>query len=152
MESRKTTTISFRIDDELKKKLLDASERENKTITVKAKEALTEYLEINPIRGMIKNTNLEIHKTDLDITGKIKKWKGAFDTEYIGILENQKLLDNYHQKIKQLTEQIESKTTKPINPNIKPTENLTIKLCLFSLGIIAINSLITCAFFVYFLR
>ncbi|UMU89336.1 CopG family ribbon-helix-helix protein [Klebsiella pneumoniae] len=145
MESRKTTTISFRIDDELKKKLLDASERENKTITVKAKEALTEYLEINPINGMIKNTSLEIHKTDLDISGKIKKWKGAFDTEYIGILENQKLLNEYHQKIKQLTNEIE-------NTKIKPTENLTVKLCLFSLGIIAINSLITGAFFVYFLR
>ncbi|ENG9484874.1 hypothetical protein ABXQ19_004566, partial [Escherichia coli] len=128
-----------------KKKLLDASERENKTITVKAKEALTEYLEINPINGMIKNTSLEIHKTDLDISGKIKKWKGAFDTEYIGILENQKLLNEYHQKIKQLTNEIE-------NTKIKPTENLTVKLCLFSLGIIAINSLITGAFFVYFLR
>lgn len=145
MESRKTTTISFRIDDELKKKLLDASERENKTITVKAKEALTEYLEINPINGMIKNTSLEIHKTDLDISGKIKKWKGAFDTEYIGILENQKLLNEYHQKIKQLTNEIE-------NTKIKPTENLTVKLCLFSFGIIAINSLITGAFFVCFLR
>lgn len=135
MESKKTTTISFRIDDELKNLLSDAAAQENKTITVKAKEALIEYLKISPTRGMVKNTNLEIQKVDLDITGKIKKWKGAFDTEYIGIIENQKLLSEYHQKIINLTNQIEL--------NQSQQKNIGTKLFLFSLAIIACNALIT---------
>jgi hypothetical protein len=135
MESKKTTTISFRIDDELKNLLSDAAAQENKTITVKAKEALIEYLKISPTRGMVKNTNLEIQKIDLDITGKIKKWKGAFDTEYIGIIENQKLLSEYHQKIINLTNKIEL--------NQSQQKNIGTKLFLFSLAIIACNALIT---------
>lgn len=135
MESRKTTTISFRIDDDLKKDLADAAERENKTITVKAKEALTEYLKISPIRGMVKDTNLETHKIDLDVMGKIKKWKGAFDTEYIGIIENQKLLSEYHQKIINLTNELELKKNKQ--------NKIGIKLFLFSIGIITCNAIIT---------
>ncbi|MEX9876186.1 CopG family ribbon-helix-helix protein [Providencia manganoxydans] len=140
MESRKTTTISFRIDDELKKKLSDVAKRENKTITVKAKEALTEYLEINPINGMIKNTSLEIHKTDLDITGKIQKWKGAFDTEYLGVMENQKLLNEYHQKIKQLTNEIENHQNK--------SNGIGFKLAYFSIGIVFFNFILTGLLFV----
>lgn len=150
MESRKTTTISFRIDDELKNLLSNAAERENKTITVKAKEALIEYLKISPTRGMVKNTNLEITKLDLDITLKLKKWKGAFDTEYIGIMANQKLLSDYHQKIRELIYQFESITKKADKKEIpEPTqepvknERLGIKLFLFSAAIIVCNALIT---------
>jgi len=135
MESKKTTTISFRIDDELKNLLSDAAKRENKTITVKAKEALTEYLKISPVQGMVKNTNLEIHKIDLDISGKIQKWKGAFDTEYIGIMENQKLLSEYHQKIISLKNEIEL--------NQKQEKKIGAKLFLFSVAIIICNALIT---------
>lgn len=135
MESRKTTTISFRIDDELKNLLSNAAERENKTITVKAKEALIEYLKISPTRGMVQNTNLEITKIDLDIAGKIQKWKGAFDTEYIGIMENQKLLSDYHQKIINLKNEIELKQ--------KQDKKIGTKLFLFSVAIIACNALIT---------
>lgn len=144
MESKKTTTISFRIDDQLKNLLSDAAEKENKTITVKAKEALIEYLKISPTRGMVKNTNLEIQKIDLDITGKIKKWKGAFDTEYISIIENQKLLSEYHQKIINLTNQIEL--------NQSQQKNIGTKLFLFSLAIIACNALITALIFLIFIK
>lgn len=133
MESRKTTTITFRIDDSLKQKLSQVAERENKTITVKAKEALTEYLEINPVRGMVKETNLEVYKLDLDIDSKLKKWKGAFDTEYLGILENQKLLNEYHSKIKQLTNDIEK---------IK-NNGIGFKLTYFAIAIIFFNFLLT---------
>lgn len=150
MESKKTTTISFRIDDELKSLLSNAAERENKTITVKAKEALIEYLKISPTRGMVKNTNLEITKLDLDIMGKIKKWKGAFDTEYTGIMANQKFLSDYHQKIRELTYQLESMTPKDdkkeiLEPTPEPIKNerIGIKLFLFSAAIIVCNALIT---------
>lgn len=135
MESKKTTTISFRIDDELKNLLSDTAERENKTITVKAKEALIEYLKISPSRGMVKKTNLEIYQIDLDVMAKMKKWKGAFDTEYLGIMENQKLLSAYHEKIITLTNQIESKQNQQ--------KRIGIKLFLFSVAIIACNALIT---------
>lgn len=133
MESRKTTTITFRIDDSLKQKLSQVAERENKTITVKAKEALTEYLEINPARGIVKETNLEIYKLDLDIISKMKKWKGVFDTEYIGILENQKLLNDYHLKIKDSMNDIEK---------IK-NNGIGFKLTYFAIGIIFFNFLLT---------
>jgi predicted DNA-binding protein len=135
MESKKTTTISFRIDDKLKNLLSNLAERENKTITVKAKEALIEYLKTSQAQGIVKNTNLEMHKMDLDIMGKVNKWKGAFDTEYIGIIENQKLLSDYHQKIINLANQIESKHNQK--------EKSGIKLFLFSVAIIACNALIT---------
>lgn len=36
-ESKKTTTVSFRIEDDLKDKLQIIAERENKTITNKAR-------------------------------------------------------------------------------------------------------------------
>jgi len=83
----------------------------------------------------VKNTNLEIYKMDLDISEKIKKWKGAFDTEYLGIIENQKLLSEYHQKIISLKNEIELKQNQQ--------KKIGTKLFLFSVLIIACNALIT---------
>lgn len=47
-ESKKTTTVSFRIEDDLKDKLQIIAERENKTITNKAREILAESLHLSP--------------------------------------------------------------------------------------------------------
>ena len=146
MESRKTTTISFRIDDELKNLLSNTAKKENKTITVKAKEALTEYLKLNTVRGYVKEVDVEIKKIDIDVMGKISRWKGAFDVEYIGIMENQKLLFDHHQKLRELTYQIESmmrKEEKKETPEPIKNERFGIKLFLFSVAIIVCNALIT---------
>jgi len=63
-ESKKTTTVSFRIEDDLKEKLLSIAEQENKTITNKARELLTESLNVLPQKTLIENLRQDISHID----------------------------------------------------------------------------------------
>lgn len=154
MESRKTTTITFRIDDSLKQKLSQVAERENKTITVKVKEALTEYLEINPVRGFAREVNSEIQKINIDVEEKMRKWKNSFDSGYINILENQKLLSEYHKSMMEMITDVKNNQSeyhkkamehfskyqdKPVERN----SGMGFKLTYFAIAIIFFNFMLT---------
>ncbi|MEX5402572.1 hypothetical protein WCD96_19110, partial [Proteus mirabilis] len=66
-ESKKTTTVSFRIEDDLKDKLQIIAERENKTITNKARELLAESLHLSPRKTLTERLQDDVTRIDQEL-------------------------------------------------------------------------------------
>lgn len=95
MNSRKTTTLSFRIDDELKNELTKLAERENKTITNKAKEVLIETMKLKPAQSMTDEVRENIRWIDEELKKKIKAWDMEIQSQLNIFKLNRDLLNEY---------------------------------------------------------
>ncbi|EJD6049413.1 hypothetical protein M0I35_RS20435 [Providencia rettgeri] len=95
MNSRKTTTLSFRIDDELKNELTKLAERENKTITNKAKEVLIEALKLKPAKSMTDEVRENIGWIDEELKKKIKAWDIEIQSQLNTFKLNRDLLNEF---------------------------------------------------------
>lgn len=95
MNSRKTTTLSFRIDDELKNELTKLAERENKTITNKAKEVLIETMKLKPAQSMTDEVRENIRWIDDELKKKIKAWDMEIQSQLNTFKLNRDLLNEF---------------------------------------------------------
>lgn len=95
MNSRKTTTLSFRIDDELKNELTKLAERENKTITNKAKEVLIKTMKLKPAQSMTDEVRENIRWIDDELKKKIKAWDMEIQSQLNIFKLNRDLLNEY---------------------------------------------------------
>lgn len=95
MNGRKTTTLSFRIDDELKNELTKLAERENKTITNKAKEVLIETMKLKPAQSMTDEVRENIRWIDDELKKKIKAWDMEIQSQLNTFKLNRDLLNEF---------------------------------------------------------
>ncbi|EEU9561261.1 hypothetical protein FXI36_24625 [Escherichia coli] len=102
---RKTTTLSFRIDDELKNELTKLAERENKTITNKAKEVLIEALNLKPAKKLSDEIRENIQSIDTDLKGKLKNWDMEIQSQLNLFKLNRDLLNQYRDLLNQYRNQ-----------------------------------------------
>lgn len=107
MNSRKTTTLSFRIDDELKNELTKLAERENKTITNKAKEVLIEALNLKPAKKLSDEIRENIQSIDTDLKGKLKNWDMEIQSQLNLFKLNRDLLNQYRNQYLDMRTQLE---------------------------------------------
>lgn len=107
MNSRKTTTLSFRIDDELKNELTKLAERENKTITNKAKEVLIEALNLKPAKNLSDEIRENIDLIDTDLKGKLKSWDMEIQSQLNTFKLNRDLLNEYRNQYLDTRTQLE---------------------------------------------
>lgn len=106
MNSRKTTTLSFRIDDELKNELTKLAERENKTITNKAKEVLIETLKLKPAKTMTDEVRENIVWIDEELKKKIKAWDMDIQSQLNTFKLNRDLLNEFRNSASELRENL----------------------------------------------
>ncbi|HCT3785956.1 TPA: hypothetical protein OTT33_003693 [Proteus mirabilis] len=106
MNSRKTTTLSFRIDDELKNELTKLAERENKTITNKAKEVLIETLRLKPAKTMTDEVRENIVWIDEELKKKIKAWDMDIQSQLNTFKLNRDLLNEFRNSASELRENL----------------------------------------------
>lgn len=106
MNSRKTTTLSFRIDDELKNELTKLAERENKTITNKAKEVLIETLKLKPAKTMTDEVKENIGWIDEELKKKIKAWDMEIQSQLNTFKLNRDLLNDFRNSASELRESL----------------------------------------------
>ncbi|ECG2670379.1 hypothetical protein EVU52_26580 [Salmonella enterica subsp. enterica serovar Takoradi] len=106
MNSRKTTTLSFRIDDELKNELTKLAERENKTITNKAKEVLIETLKLKPAKTMTDEVRENIVWIDEELKKKIKAWDMDIQSQLNTFKLNRDLLNEFRNSASKLRENL----------------------------------------------
>lgn len=106
MNSRKTTTLSFRIDDELKNELTKLAERENKTITNKAKEVLIETLKLKPAKTMTDEVRENIVWIDEELKKKIKTWDMDIQSQLNTFKLNRDLLNEFRNSASELRENL----------------------------------------------
>lgn len=107
MNSRKTTTLSFRIDDELKNELTKLAERENKTITNKAKEVLIETMKLKPAQSMTDEVRENIRWIDDELKKKIKAWDMEIQSQLNLFKLNRDLLNQYRNQYLDMRTQLE---------------------------------------------
>ena len=107
MNSRKTTTLSFRIDDELKNELTKLAERENKTITNKAKEILIETMKLKPAQSMTDEVRENIRWIDDELKKKIKAWDMEIQSQLNLFKLNRDLLNEYRNQYLDTRTQLE---------------------------------------------
>lgn len=107
MNSRKTTTLSFRIDDELKNELTKLAERENKTITNKAKEVLIETMKLKPAQSMTDEVRENIRWIDDELKKKIKAWDMEIQSQLNLFKLNRDLLNQYRNQYLDMQTQLE---------------------------------------------
>lgn len=107
MNSRKTTTLSFRIDDELKNELTKLAERENKTITNKAKEVLIETMKLKPAQSMTDEVRENIRWIDEELKKKIKAWDMEIQSQLNLFKLNRDLLNQYRNQYLDMQTQLE---------------------------------------------
>jgi len=101
-ESKKTTTVSFRIEDDLKEKLLRIAERENKTLTNKARELLAEALNLSPRKTLTENLQDEVNRLDRDLRLNLAKWNMEVSRQLSTFNANRSLINDLSEESQRL--------------------------------------------------
>jgi len=76
---KKTTTVTFRIDTELKNELIKRSEAQNQTISETAKNLLAESLSLLKSRSMLEKAQEDAKEFDEEINLKLKSYNLKID-------------------------------------------------------------------------
>jgi len=76
---KKTTTVTFRIDTELKNELIKRSEAQNQTISETAKNLLSESLSLLKSRSMLEQAQEDAKEFDEEINLKLKSYNLKID-------------------------------------------------------------------------
>jgi len=106
-ESKKTTTLSFRIEDDLKEKLSQISERENKTLTNKARELLAQSLNLSPRKTLTENLLDDVRSIDRELNLNLTKWNMELTRQLSTVSSGKQLLGDYETQIKRLSTALE---------------------------------------------
>jgi len=106
-ESKKSTTLSFRIEDDLKEKLSQIAERENKTLTNKARELLAQALSLSPRKTLTENILDDVRRIDTELRMKLTTWNLELTRQMSTVSEGKHLLDKYETEIKRLNSELE---------------------------------------------
>lgn len=106
-ESKKTTTLSFRIEDDLKEKLNQIAVRENKTLTNKARELLAQSLNLSPRKTMTENVLEEVRSIDRELHLNLSKWNMELTRQLSTVNAGTVLLNDYERQNKRLRSELE---------------------------------------------
>ncbi|MDC9782985.1 hypothetical protein, partial [Proteus mirabilis] len=106
-ESKKTTTVSFRIEDDLKDKLQIIAERENKTITNKAREILAESLHLSPRKTLTERLQDDVTRIDQELRHNLRKWNLEVNHQLSTLNASQKLLNDFSERYSHLRQELD---------------------------------------------
>ena len=137
-ESKKTTTVSFRIEDDLKEKLLSIAEQENKTITNKARELLTESLNLSPQKTLIENLRQDISHIDQELQTSLSKWNREVSRQLSTFNASQRLMNDFSDGYQRLRQELEAETPR----HQKTQQQMTRWTIVFFLTVLLSNALI----------
>lgn len=107
-ESKKTTTVSFRIEDDLKDKLQIIAERENKTITNKARELLAESLHLSPRKTLTERLQDDVTRIDQELRHNLRKWNLEVNHQLSTLSASQKLLNDFSERYSHLRKELDN--------------------------------------------
>ena len=106
-ESKKSTTLSFRIEDDLKEKLSQIAERENKTLTNKARELLAQALSLSPRKTLTENILDDVRRIDRELRINLTKWDIELSRQLSTVSTGKHLLNEYEAQIRRLSAELE---------------------------------------------
>lgn len=106
-ESKKSTTLSFRIEDDLKEKLSQLAERENKTLTNKARELLAQALSLSPRKTLTENILDDVRRIDRELRINLTKWDMELSRQLSTVSTGKHLLSEYEAQIRRLSAELE---------------------------------------------
>lgn len=138
MESKKTTTLSFRIEDDLKEKLLRIAERENKTLTNKARELLAEALNLSPRKTLTENLQDEVNRLDRDLRLNLAKWNMEVSRQLSTFNANRSLINNLSEESQRLRQELDDETKR----HQKTQRKMTRWTMFFFLTVLLSNALV----------
>lgn len=105
-ESKKTTTLSFRIEDDIKEKLNQIAERENKTLTNKARELLAQSLNLSPRKTLTENVLEEVRSIDRELHLNLSKWNMELTRQLSTVNAGKSLLNDYERQTQRLRSEL----------------------------------------------
>lgn len=107
MEKRKTVSISFRIDEEIKAEIEKIAKYENKTLANKAREILLYGASIRPHKLNTETIKNDIKRIDIELKGKLENWGLAIDSQLKAFKSNREFLSENRLLIEDLKKQNE---------------------------------------------
>ncbi|MEI9535674.1 hypothetical protein [Moellerella wisconsensis] len=137
-ESKKTTTVSFRIEDDLKEKLLRIAERENKTLTNKARELLAEALNLSPRKTLTENLQDEVNRLDRDLRLNLAKWNMEVSRQLSTFNANRSLINDLSEESQRLRQELDDETKR----HQKTQRKMTRWTMVFFLTVLLSNALV----------
>lgn len=137
-ESKKTTTVSFRIEDDLKEKLLRIAERENKTLTNKARELLAEALNLSPRKTLMENMRNDISHIDQELRASLSKWNMEVNRQLSTFNASKSLMNDFSDGYQRLRQELEAETKR----HQKTQRKMTRWTIVFFLTVLLSNALI----------
>ncbi len=137
-ESKKTTTVSFRIEDDLKEKLLSIAERENKTLTNKARELLAEALNLSPRKTLTENLQDEVNRLDRDLRLNLAKWNMEVRRQLSTFNANRSLINDLSEESQRLRQELDDETKR----HQKTQRKMTRWTMVFFLTVLLSNALV----------
>lgn len=143
MKSKKTTTITFRIEEALKKQLEQMAEIEDKTITDKAKGLIIEGLNLKPQKTFTDEVKNNVSQIDKDLNALNNKLTEAVNVQDKVLKNNGDLLKKYNDTISRIekTNDVLSKTVRSSNTNT--FTNMIILVCFTSIINLVLIALMT---------
>lgn len=106
-ESKKSTTLSFRIEDDLKEKLSQIAEQENKTLTNKARELLAQALSLPPRKILTENILDDVRRIDRELRINLTKWDMELSRQLSTVSTGKHLLSEYEAQIRRLSAELD---------------------------------------------
>lgn len=137
-ESKKTTTVSFRIEDDLKEKLLRIAERENKTLTNKARELLAEAINLSPRKTLTENLQDEVNRLDRDLRLNLAKWNMEVSRQLSTFNANRSLINDLSEESQRLRQELDDETKR----HQKTQRKMTRWTMVFFLTVLLSNALV----------
>lgn len=137
-ESKKTTTVSFRIEDDLKDKLQIIAERENKTITNKARELLAESLHLSPRKTLTERLQDDVTRIDQELRHNLRKWNLEVNHQLSTLNASQKLLNDFSERYSHLRQELDDEKKR----HQKTQQKMTRWTITFFLTVLLSNALI----------
>lgn len=114
MNSKKTETVTFRIEKLLKHRLKVAADFENKTISDKAKQLIIEGLGVFPQKTLTDEVKTNVNNIEQSITRLVSRFQNSAELLERKYENSETLLADYKKAIKDLEK---------INNNIADTNN-----------------------------
>jgi len=137
-ESKKTTTVSFRIEDDLKGKLLSIAERENKTLTNKARELLAESLSLSPRKTLTENLRDDVSRLDQELRMNLSRWSMEVNCQLSTFNTSKSLLNDFSDGYQRLRQELEAETKR----HQKTQRKMTSWTIVFFLTVLLSNALV----------
>jgi len=139
--SKKTTTITFRIDTEIKNELKARSEALEQTISETAKNLLAESLSIAQPRSMMQNARDEAKRLDDELAIKFLKYNIEIDKLLSAFERNDYLLKKYQEEFNEMQIELEKQKNKK-DDSTSLIDYAILTFCFLTLVFVVIDSII----------